>query len=237
MRRNRGFSLVELLVALVILGLLLGVVLGLTQTSSRLEKGQRALALLAEDLSLTATVLAREIYLAGYRVDNGTLLYVESHHFILRFFCEEGMNIYCPDSMMNKVRTIMYSFNKSGTLLWGACEGATCTPSATHPVLGGVVRFGVAYRTQGVWSRQSLTVQGSNHGVSPQVEAMAVYILAQSPLRTGSGSFTPGSTVSWASIPDGQELRSLLNLPLSLKSEGKPMAERLVVAQTPNLMR
>ncbi|GBD18237.1 MAG: prepilin-type N-terminal cleavage/methylation domain-containing protein [Thermus sp.] len=237
MKRNHGFSLVELLVALAILGLLLGAVLAFTQSSSRLERGQRALALLAEDLSLTATVLAREVYLAGYQMQAGNPLVVQGGNTLtLRFFCEGGMEIFCSTATMNQVRTVQYKLD-GGTLYWGVCPGVTCTPTATHPVLDGVLHFRIAYLSGGNWSATDLTVNAGPQGTNPKVEALALYLLVQSPLRTGARGFTPGDTIAWTTVPNGNSLKAQLDLPSSAGGDGRPVAERLVLVQTPNLMR
>lgn len=236
MKQDQGFSLLELLVSLGILGLLLGAVMAFTESSTRLERKQRALAVLAEDLSLTATVLAREVYMAGYRVSSGTALAINGAGttLTLRFFCEPGMEIYCSTSSMGKVRTVQYILQGS-TLYWGTCDGTSCTPTSTHPVLDGVLHFRLAYRSRGSWGSSSLQVDTGTNGPSPKVEALALYLLVQSPLDTGAGSFTPGSTVAWNGIPDGESLKRELNLPSSAGEEGKPVAEKLVVVMTPNL--
>lgn len=237
MKGRLGFTLLEILVALAILGILLGAVLAFTQSSSRLERGQRALALLAEDLSLTATVLAREVYLAGYQIQAGNPLVVQGGNTLtLRFFCEGGMEIFCSTATMNQVRTVRYK-RDGGTLYWGVCPGVICTPTTTHPVLDGVLHFRIAYLSGGNWSTTDLTVNAGPQGTNPKVEALALYLLVQSPLHTGAGSFTPGYTIAWNTVPNGNSLKAQLDLPSSAGGDGKPVAERLVLVQTPNLMR
>ncbi len=237
MRKPLGFSLIELLVALAILGLLLGVVLGFTQTSSRLEKRQRALALLAEDLSLTATVLAREVYLAGFRLQTGEALEIsggESPTLTIRFFCEPGMELYCPTTSMNSTRSVSYKL-QSSTLYWGACSGESCTPAANNPVLEGVLAFRIAYRSGASWSKSPVVVNTSATGATPRIQAVAIYLLAQSPLRIGGTHLTPGSTVTWNTLLDGNNLRSTLLESVNSPNNNYPLAERLVVIQAPNL--
>ncbi|MDM7324170.1 MAG: prepilin-type N-terminal cleavage/methylation domain-containing protein [Thermus sp.] len=237
MRKTLGFSLIELLVALTILGLLLGVVLGFTQTSSRLEKRQRALALLAEDLSLTATVLAREVYLAGFRLQTGNALEISgngSPTLTIRFFCEPGMELYCPTTSMNSTRSVSYRL-QSSTLYWGACSGENCQPTADNPVSEGVLVFRIAFHSGAGWSKSPVVVNTSVTGATPRIQAVAIYLLVQSPLRVGGTRFTPGSTVTWDTVPDGSTLESILVSGIDSLNDNYPLAERLVVIQTPNL--
>lgn len=72
--RRHGFSLLELLLASVLMGSLLLVVLALENSSATLRERERARGRLADELSLTATVLARELYTVGYRLTGQALV-------------------------------------------------------------------------------------------------------------------------------------------------------------------
>ncbi len=236
--RKPGFTLLELLIALAILGLLLTAVLGFTASTGRVERGARARALLAEDLSLAATVLAREAYLAGYRVQ-GEGASLAGGRLLFRFLCEKseegeegkkGMEAYCSQGSMGKVRTVGYEV-RGGTLYWGTCHDPGCAPAINNPVMDGVEAFLFAYQAGGGWTASPVTVSLGAGGATPRVQALAFYLLARAPVRTGAPAFTPGSAVEW---PPG--LRSVFPLPTP-PADGHPRAERLVVVQTPNLAR
>ncbi|GAA5335469.1 MULTISPECIES: prepilin-type N-terminal cleavage/methylation domain-containing protein [Thermus] len=230
---RRAFTLLEVLLSLAILGLLLSAMLATTQSTLRLERTQRALALLSEELSLTAMVLAREASLAGYRLETGTPL-VLSGSLLLRFLCDDGMEIYCSSESMGKVRTVGYAF-RDGTLYWGTCTGEACAPTLNQPVMDGVEAFRLAYRSGGSWASGNLSVTLSQGGANPKVEALALYLAARSPWRTGARPFTPGSQVDWEKAPGLG--RDLLLSGYSPPQDGHPRAERLVVVAMPNLVR
>jgi prepilin-type N-terminal cleavage/methylation domain-containing protein len=234
MRTRSGFTLVELLLALAILGVLLGAALGLLQSSAQVERGERALSSLAQEVGLAATALAREAYLAGYGLGAGTPLALGGA-LTLRFLCDSGMEPYCSQDTMGRTRAVAYEL-RGETLYYGACADP-CTPSITNPVLDGVERFRVAYRSGGAWSAAPLTVTLSSSGASPKVEMLALYLAARSPLAARAGSFTPGRGVDWSAAPDGEALKSLLLSGYAPPGDGRPRAERLVVVGTPNLNR
>ena len=235
--RRHGFSLLELLLASVLLGSLFLVVLALENSSATLRERERARGRLADELSLTALALAREFYTVGYRLTGQALvlsLSPEGDGLTGWFLCEAGMEEVCGESL-GQVRGTGYGVSQ-GALRWGACTGAGCSPSPTNPILGGdeiqVEAFRVAYLEGGTWKRQAQAVNLAPEGATPKVSALALYLLASIPVRGGAPTFTPGSTLSY---PPGLS-PGLLNLPPAA-GDGRLRAEKLWLVQTPNLAR
>ncbi|MGC8877111.1 prepilin-type N-terminal cleavage/methylation domain-containing protein [Thermus sp.] len=235
--RRQGFSLLELLLASVLMGSLFLVVLALGNSSITLRERERARGRLADELSLTATVLARELYTVGYRLTGQALaLSPDSQGDSLQgwFLCEAGMEELCGESL-GQIRGTGYAVDQ-GALRWGACTGAGCAPSPDNPVLGGdevrVEAFRVAYLEGDAWKRQAQAVNLGQEGASPKVSALALYLLASAPVRGGAPAFTPGSTLIY---PPGLS-PSLLELP-AVANDGRLRAEKLWIVQTPNLAR
>jgi len=235
--RRHGFSLLELLLASVLLGGLLLVVLALESSSAALRERERARGRLADELSLTATVLAREFYTVGYRLTGQALVLnpnAQGDQVQGWFFCETGMEEICGESL-GEVRGTGYGAS-GGVLRWGACTEAGCAPTLNNPVLGGdevrVEAFRVAYLEGATWKRGAQTVSLGAQGASPKVKALAFYLLASVPVRGGAPAFTPGSTLDY---PPGLS-SSLLALPPTTE-ENRLYGERLWIVQTPNLAR
>lgn len=224
-----GLGLVELLVVLALLGLLLPLTLALTRLAEGQERRQRILALMSEDLSLAGLALAREAELAGYRVEAGEVLEVGPEGLWLSFFCERGMEAYCPREALERVRTVGYSL-RAGRLLYGACNEEGCDPSLVNPVLDGVEAFKVAYRQGGVWRQGEISLWA---GRAPGVEMLAFYLLVRAPYRAGGPGLVPGQALSW---PPGLSPRRM-GLPPGPLEGGYPRAERLLLVPTPNLAR
>lgn len=112
--RRHGFSLLELLLASVLMGSLLLVVLALENSSATLRERERARGRLADELSLTATVLARELYTVGYRLTGQALVLSPSSQgdgVQGWFLCEAGMEEICGESM-GEVRGTGYEVNQ-----------------------------------------------------------------------------------------------------------------------------
>lgn len=227
---KRGFTLVELLVAVAVFALLLGTTLAVLLSSSRVEGKARAVGALSGRASLVATVLLRDLYPVGYGLSSGVALRVNvgamgEDEVVARYLCEGGMEERCP---VGGVWTTAYK-GEGGSLLWGGCQGGGCSP-AYEEMEGGVEVFRVALFSGGAWARRSVTVDLStgNSGV----QALAFYLRLKGERRTG-GEFAPGESVNF---PQGLSLETF-GLRSGRLADGFPRAERLVVVWTPNLER
>ncbi|MDW8018264.1 MAG: prepilin-type N-terminal cleavage/methylation domain-containing protein [Thermus sp.] len=243
---RRGFTLAELLVTLAVMGVLVLFALRALMASASLERGQRPLLALSEEASLLASVLSRELFVAGYGLTSGTALSLTSggsseDTLSFRYACESGMEGLCFSQGVNRVKGVTYRVN-SGVLQGGFCldpdpQGFPACNNGLPTNLGQALEarleaFRVAYRSGGNWTRGNLTVSMGASGASPKVEALAIYFRFRGEGR-GPASFTPGGSVAWR---DGLSL-STFGLGDAPLTDGAPRAERLVVVLTPNLNR
>jgi len=246
---RRGFTLVELLVTVAVLALLLGIAARSLSASALLERRVRPQALLADEASLLASALSRELFVAGYGMDSGTALDLkkgtaqgEEDALTLRYACEAGMEGLCFAEGVGRVKAVRYKA-EGGILSAGIClsPAATGLPACGTdglPVLGRALEgeveaFRVAYRPPGGgWTRDDRTTSMSSGVPQAKVAAVAVYFRLRGK-GTGAQAFTPGAGLAF---PDGLSL-STFGLSSAALSDGRPRAERLVVALTPNLSK
>jgi|GEM_PF-141798 len=245
---RRGFTLVELLVTVAVLALLLGIAARSLSASTLLERRVRPQALLADEASLLASALSRELFVVGYGMDSGTALDLkkgtaqgEEDALTLRYACEAGMEGLCFAEGVGRVKAVRYKA-EGGILSAGIClsPAATGLPACGTdglPVLGRALEgeveaFRVAYRAPGGgWTRGNRTVTMASGTPGDKVAAVAVYIRLKGKAKTGARAFTPGASLAF---PDGLSL-STFGLSNTALTDGYPRAERLVVTLTPNL--
>jgi prepilin-type N-terminal cleavage/methylation domain-containing protein len=228
--KRSGFTLIELLIAFSLLGVFLGALAQVLVGSKVAQEEASKRAALSDALSLFASILSRELYLAGYEVEEGAIsIDLDQERLRGTYLCEPEMEAYC-------FRTGRHEFaywREGGRILWSACDGSPgCALPQGEPVLGGeggveVLHYRLAYLSEGTWTRANLTSlpQGG-------IESLAVYVLARVPSR-GEGQFRPGQGVDW---PSGLSL-STLGLDGGTLSGRWVWGERLILVQTPNLKR
>ena len=228
--KRSGFTLIELLIALSLLGVFLGALAQVLVDSRAAQEQASRRASLSDALSLFASILSRELYLAGYGVEEGAIsIDLDQERLRGTYLCEPEMEAYC----FGTGRHEFAYWREGGRILWSACDGSPgCDLPQGEPVFGGesgveVVHYRLAYLSGGTWTRADLTSlpQGG-------IESLAVYVLARVPFRR-EGQFRPGQGVDW---PSGLGL-STLGLDGGTLSGRWVWGERLVLVQTPNLRR
>lgn len=245
---RRGFTLVELLVAVAVLGLLLVVAASALSSSALVERRTRPQALLADEASLLASALSRELFVAGYGMASGVALDLQQgtsgeDALTLRYACESGMEGLCFAGGVGKTKAVRYAVAGSA-LQGGICFspsaaglpscGTDGLPSLGRALEAEVEALRVAYRDPaGSWARANRTATMASGVPNNKVAAMAVYFRLKGKARTGGQSFTPGSGLAF---PDGLSL-TLFGLSDTALTDGYPRVERLVVALTPNLSK
>ncbi|MEZ0348092.1 MAG: prepilin-type N-terminal cleavage/methylation domain-containing protein [Thermus sp.] len=243
---RRGFTLVELLVTVAVLALLLAIAARSLSASALVERRVRPEALLADEASLLASALSRELFVAGYGMNAGDALGLQAggtgeDTLLLRYACEAGMEGLCFAQGVGKTKAVRYRV-ESGALVGGICFVPAATglpacgtddlPPMGRALEGEVEAFRVAYRAPGGgWTRGNRTVTMASGTPGDKVAAVAVYIRLKGKAKTGARAFTPGASLAF---PDGLSL-STFGLSNTALTDGYPRAERLVVTLTPNL--
>lgn len=228
--KRGGFTLIELLIALSLLGVLLGALAQVLVNSRVAQEEASRRASLSDALSLFASILSREFYLAGYGLGEGAIS-IDLGQERLRgaYLCESEMEAYCFQAGRHEFAY----WREGGRILWSACGGSPgCALPQGEPVFGGeggveVVHYRLAYLSRGTWARANL-----NSLPQGGIESLAAYVLARAPSRR-EGRFRPGQGVDW---PSGLSL-STLGLDGGTLSGRWVWGERLVLVQTPNLKR